>query len=212
MKFLMDERLKHQLTGLIVIVSAAVIFIPAMMKHSNRHFEDSMGISFKLPSKPVPPKVSIPNQNTMFQSVKASSVDMPIAIAEPPHPSTIAKAISLSQPPVSEIAKIKPAIPQSPPKVALVAINKNTVSSVVSKINYGIQLASFSQQRNAEYLVERLRKQGFVASYKTLNGKQGLLYRVIAGHLDKKNDALNLQKKLATNMQLNGYVVKTGVS
>lgn len=212
MKFLMDERLKHQLTGLIVIVSAAVIFLPAMMKHSNRHFEESMGISFKLPSKPVPPKISIPNQNAMFQSVKASPVEMPIAIAEPPHVSVIAKAIPLSQPPVSEVAKIKPVIPQSSPKVVTVAVKQNSVSPVVNKINYGIQLATFSQQRNADYLVERLRKQGFIASYKTLKSKQGPLYRVIAGRLDKKNDALDLQKKLATNMQLNGYVVKTGVS
>lgn len=212
MKFLMDERLKHQLTGLIVILSAAIIFLPAMMKHSNRHFEDSMGISFKLPIKPVQPKVSIPNQNAMFQSVKALHIDMPIAAAEPSHPSIIAKAVPLSKPPASEMAKIKPIIPQSLPKVALVAVKKPAVASTANQINYGIQLATFSQQRNAEYLVERLRKQGVVATYKTLNGQQGQLYQVIAGHLDKKNDALNLQKKLAMNMQLNGYIVKTGVS
>ena len=80
------------------------------------------------------------------------------------------------------------------------------------KQGYGVQLASFTQQRNAEYLVARLRKQGFVASYNKFSGKQGQFYQVVVGLVNQKNDAIDLQKKLATNMQLNGFIIKTGVS
>ena len=37
MKFVMDERLKHRLTGVVVILAIAAIFVPAVMKKSNQH-------------------------------------------------------------------------------------------------------------------------------------------------------------------------------
>ena len=36
MKLMMDERVKHRLTGVVVLVSIAVIFVPAMIKKSNK--------------------------------------------------------------------------------------------------------------------------------------------------------------------------------
>ena len=37
MKFVMNEQLKHRLTGLVVLLSLGVIFVPAMIKKSTRH-------------------------------------------------------------------------------------------------------------------------------------------------------------------------------
>ena len=36
MKFVMDERIKHRLTGLVVILSIAAIFLPEQVKKSNQ--------------------------------------------------------------------------------------------------------------------------------------------------------------------------------
>ena len=74
---------------------------------------------------------------------------------------------------------------------------------------YVVQLASFIQQKNAELLVARLRSQGYQADYK----KYGDLYKVVVGgQLTQRNDAQMLQKKLAKNMQLSGFIIKNQVS
>lgn len=210
MKFVMDERVKHRLTGVVVILSVAVVFLPAMMKKSNQHFDENVSISLKLPSKPIPPHVTIPKQTVMFKSVKVAHVDIP-TVTDKPYPSVIAKAEPLSKRPASQLAKItlpaKPVITTAAlPAKIIAGMPKST------KEGYGVQLASFAQQRNAEYLVARLRKEGFVATYTKFKGQKGNLYQVIVGSVNQKNDALVLQKKLVNNLQLNGFIVKTGVS
>jgi DedD protein len=227
MKFVMNERIKHRLTGLVVIISIAVIFLPAMMKKSNQRFEENMHVSLKLPAKPVPPKVAIPNQQTMFKSVKVAHVDVP-KVTKEAHPSQIAKAepLSIKATRATELAKIsqetkpvevvKPvSIAKSAEPVKPTSAHVNAASKVAFKNNragkketYAIQLASFSQQSNAESLVSRLRSKGYVASYNKSSGKQGEFYKVLVRQLNQREAALSLQKKLAENMQLNGFIIK----
>ena len=211
MKFVMDERLKHRLTGVVVILSVAVIFLPAMMKKSNQHFEENNSVSLKLPVKPTPPIVAIPSKKVMFDSANVVKADVALNL-DNTHPVIVAKAEPISKPvapPVLTKAEPPVKLPvktvTSPKKVAAIA-------PAVIKGAYGIQLASFSQERNALYLVKRLRKEGYTASYNKLDTKQGSVYKVIVGQLNQKVEAVNLQKKLAMNMQLNGFVIKTGVS
>ena len=204
MKLMMNERVKHRLTGLVVILSIALIFIPAMMKKSNGHFEGSVSASLKMPVKPLPPKVIIPKQTAMLKSVKVAHVEIP-AVADEPLPSVIAKAESLSQNPGSALVKVEK------PLKSVIATAMIPEKADVKK-GYGIQLASFTKERNAEYLVARLRKQGYEASYNIFKGQKGQFYQVVVGMGSKKNDAINLQKKIANNMQLNGFIIQTGVS
>ena len=230
MKFVMNEHIKHRLTGLVVIISIAIIFLPAMMKKSNQRFEENMHVSLKLPAKPVPPKVAIPNQQTLFKTVKVAHVDVP-KIAQEDHPAQIAKAESLSTKvtratelakaelakpievikPVT-IAKVAPVVVKAPIRPSAMKVGpaaapvKNTVA--LKKETYAIQLASFSQQSNAESLVSRLRSKGYVASFNKANGKQGEFFKDVVGQLNQREDALILQKKLADNMQLKGFIVK----
>ena len=222
MKFVMDERVKHRLTGVVVILSIAVIFLPAMMKKSNQHFEENISMSLKLPNKPMPPIVSIPKQSEMFKSVKVAHVDIQ-AVVDEPYKSVIAKAEPLSVSPAPKLAKaalpVKTVIAAAAtPAKPVLAVKKALPAKIVTamskniKEGYGVQLASFTQQRNALYLVARLRKQGFTANYNKINGKQGQYYQVVVGLVNQRNDAVNLQKKIASNMQLNGFVIKTGVS
>jgi len=213
MKFMMDERVKHRLTGVVVILSIAVVFLPAMMKKSNLHFEENIGISMKLPSKPMPPNVSIPKQNVMLKTLKVAHVDIQ-NVPEGPYKSVIAKAEPLSTPPAPVLVKaVLPVKPVKPaPTLAANIVSKTNKSLNNLKEGYGVQLASFGQQRNADYLVARLRKQGFDASYNKINGKKGMFYQVVVGLVNQKNDAVDLQKKIANNMQINGFIIKTGVS
>ena len=216
MKLMMNERIKHRLTGIVVIVSMAIVFLPAMMKKSNHHFEDSMAISLKLPAKPMQPKVVIPKQTVMLKSVKVAHVEIPKMEIEP-RPSIIAKAESLSQRPKSVLVKVE--MPLKSVITAAVIPSKapaseKTVATAVAAIKkgYGVQLASFVQEENAKALVARLHKQGYEATYTLFKTKKGSFYQVVAGMSSKRDDVLTLQKKIATNLQLKGYIIQTEVS
>lgn len=219
MKFMMDERVKHRLTGLVVVVSIAVIFLPVMMKKSNQHFEENVSVSLKLPTKPTPPKVAMPTKSVMFESVKVAHVDLSTGV-NAPQQLVIAKAEPISMP-SSELAKREPALKSVitaavlPKKVTVVApalAPKKEVAAVISaQGKYAVQLASFSQQSNAQSLVNRLRKEGYVATYNKSGSKNGQVFKVVVGQVNQKLEAASLQKKLASNMQLNGFVIQTGL-
>lgn len=216
MKFVMDERVKHRLTGVVVILAIVIVFLPALLKKSNQHFEDNISLSIKLPAKPLLPVVSMPNKNQMFQSVKVAHVDLP-AVAHDEAVSSMVKAEPIS------IKSTLPAVPsmQKDVRVAKVEAEPTLTSVVIAspkvrpkpmalkKGTYGVQLASFSQQSNAALLVAKLRQKGYVATYNKYNGKRGEFYKVVVGQL-QRDEAQALQKRLAANMQLNGFIVRQG--
>jgi len=217
MKFVIEERVKHRLMGLVVILSIAAIFVPALMKKSNQHFEENVRLSVKLPEKPALPKIAVANEKALFQTIKVARVDKP-TLVEMPQVTQLAKAEPISR--KSAIpAVVTPSTVQdfaktmnTPNKVQIIAKTVVKPAVAIKKELYAVQLASFSQQSNAESLVTRLRSHGFTASYNKILGKQGEYYKVIVGQLNQKNEAIDLQKKLAVSMQLQGFIIKTGAS
>lgn len=235
MKFILDERIKHRLTGMVVILSIAAIFIPTVVKKSNHHFEENIHLTVNLPPKPPLPNVTIVNDKAMFQSVKVAQVSIPPMI-EKAHIVRIAKieplTIRSSLPAVPVVSK-KPIVVQAKntiikadaklktkviaavvPTKKYLPTNKNMAKPLFAakKPVYSVQLASFAQQKNAQLLVNRLRNKGYIANYNKFSTKQGEFYKVVVGQLNQKDAAKNLQKQLALNMQLHGFIVKTGVS
>ena len=204
MKWQMEDKIKHRIIGLTVVISTLVIVSPVLFKESNRHFEDSMAVSFKLPKKPVIPHVSIVNKDKLFKQVKVAKITIP-ATAEL-YTATAHKAISLSQQ-AQQVNKERnptsPILAQS--KAILSQLNPNPTF-------YTIQLATFSNQANAAFLVETLRSKGFKATVQKVDEKQGYLYHVNVGQLNRRDKAVDLQRDLVNNTQLNGIIIKTKVS
>jgi DedD protein len=242
MKLVLDERVKHRLIGLAVILSIAAIFAPAIIKKSNQRFDESVSVSVQLPPKPVPPKVAMPDERAMFGTVKVAHVEIP-AMPSQQTVVKIAKAESLSlmnevRAPVIAQAKIAapslpkqkittiPVVPKivakkvvkniSTPSVRVVAQdNKNRVPATVKaslKGFYAVQLATFAHQHNAGLLVSKLREKGYKATYNKITTRNGTVYKVIVGHTNQKEQARVLQKQLASAMQLKGFIIETGVS
>lgn len=227
MRIELSEQVKYRLTGLVVVLSIAAIFLPAMMKKQSHHHIENMNLSVTLPPKPTPPQVAIANEKALFQSVKVAHADLPKLVTTPP----------VSQLAVAEPLSIKSVVPVAPhltskapvlakaslvvtPAAKAVAYKKTAKAVAPSKIAkaiipnqevYVVQLGSFVQQNNAKILVDRLRSKGYVASYNKFSGKQGEFYQVIVGQLHQKEEAQNLKKKLAESMQLNGFIIKRGV-
>lgn len=97
MKLVMDERLKHRLVGLAVVISFGAIFAPAIMKQSSQRFDDKKNISIKLPSRPNAPKVLTKNEPALFKRMTVAHVTLPAVREELKPISTLARAEPLGQ-------------------------------------------------------------------------------------------------------------------
>ncbi|MCW8410377.1 SPOR domain-containing protein [Legionella sp. PATHC035] len=263
MKLVIDEKLKHRLVGVAVVLSLGAIFLPAMMKKSSQRLENNFSVNVQLPPKPTTPNVVMTNEKEMFKTIKVAKIETPdlgqkgsdlgkedfiqsIQVADNAAVQAavpVAKAASLpkvaSTPKVDAIAKpielalnnaannvVKKQVKAMPTKpvrpVARVEVKRNNKPNVAkantktTRLNkkdiYAVQLASFSQLNNAQALVNKLRSKGYKANYIKSNGRQGAIYKVYAGHSPVKSDVMKLKNQLASAMQLNGFVVNTGVS
>ncbi|MGQ3891131.1 SPOR domain-containing protein [Legionella sp. CNM-4043-24] len=152
MKLVMDERLKHRLVGLAVVISLGAIFAPAILKQSNQRFDDKRALSVKLPSRPEAPKVVSKNEAALFKRMTVAHVELPSVKDEPKPTTSLARAEPLSQmddelkPMLAETVK-EPAVvslsvaekkeePVLEPKRAVIApviVKKAAVVSAVAK-------------------------------------------------------------------------------
>ncbi|CAM4443790.1 MAG: Cell division protein DedD [Legionella sp.] len=272
MKLVMDEKLKHRIVGVSVILSLGAIFLPAMMKKSSQHLESNLSVNVQLPPKPIAPNVAVTDEEQMFKTIKIAKVNiksaasqkadkedfiaaapvheepsMPVATVEPmPAAVAIEKPIELAlsnavQATAHKEVKVvqakveqpivKPAPVVKPVQVAAQQVIKRKVNVVKPKMPakpvvaqvvakkpavkrdiYAVQLASFSKLANAETLVHKLQGKGYKASYVRIAGRNGAIYKVYVGHSPIRDNVVKLKTQLASAMQLNGFVVNTGVS
>lgn len=70
-----------------------------------------------------------------------------------------------------------------------------------------VQVASFSEQSNADALQEQLEKKGYTAFVATAEVNGRTWYRVRVGPEEERNNADKLQKKIARTENLNGTVM-----
>ena len=236
MKLVIDERVKHRLIGLAVILSIGAIFAPAMMKKSNQRFDNNVNVSVELPPKPAQPDVAMTEKEALFEEVKVAHVEIPDVSEELPV-STVAKAEFLSEinEPVVEpsmIAKIQETpgfkrmdkapvvaankphtapkkIAKAKPYIKPKAISKGKQSMPITKEVYAVQLATFAKQYNADSLVSQLRAKGYTATYNKFTTNDGVVYKVIVGKIKERKRAQFLQKQLVNAVQIRGFIVTT---
>ncbi|MDF1678603.1 MAG: SPOR domain-containing protein [Legionellaceae bacterium] len=238
MNFAIDERTKHRITGLVVIMAVAIIFVPAMLKKSNQRLEENIHLSVQLPPKPIAPKVAVTEAETVFETVKVEKMPLSVSV-EPTPASQIARIENLTpKPNANPIADVainpidtptKKVARKAPKADKTSASNAKPASPVFVKAEkpalfhpkpvlaqpteaYAVQLAAFSVEQNAEKLVARLRDQGYKAQYQTVASDTGLSYKVTVGQLDDRTDARLLKQKLNKSTQLEGFIVKRDVS
>lgn len=239
MAFTINERLKHRLVGIIVIISIGTIFIPALMKTSSSKIEQTTSIAIQLPPKPALPDVTMKNKEELFKTVKVAHVTIP-TVSEPLTLKQVAKAESLTQMneatrlPVSKSVIAQAKLPRtknvsslkvSPVKETLkltatkeaakkIIPQKNIIakSKPFNSTNYAVQLATFSIQNNAITLVNKLKSKGYKATVNKSIVKNNVMYKVLVGNASEKQQALLLKQQLAATMQLTGFIVSTGIS
>jgi DedD protein len=244
MKLVLDEKLKHRLIGLAVVISLAAIFAPAVMRKSSQRLEHNFSANVQLPPKPTAPNVVVTEEKDVFKTIKVARVDIP-TVSHESHLPELAKAQSIKaerSAVASQITSIEPQLKplqlaledsnskSTPiPKTVTVPVKhvvahsvglkhkeitktQKTNKSATTKDVYSVQLASFSRLSNAQSLVNRLKAKGYKANLIKIASRSGVVYKVSAGQLPHKEEALRLKTQLASAMQLNGFVVNTGVS
>lgn len=201
MSLQLSEQAKYRLTGGLVFMLLIVIGLPSLMKKSNQRFEENLSLHLKVPPKPQAPRLKIPTAEQVFNKVKEVDSDTP---------KIVERDIQV------KLVKAEPLAPQAPkitvpPPVVVAHVKENIqLKKTLDKSAYALQLASFTKPNNAEFLVKRLEKMGYAASFDEVDGKNGKFYKVIVGNIGGRDEALAIQKKLASNMQLHGFLIKQG--
>lgn len=201
MSFEIPEQAKYRLTGGIVLIAVAIFVVPGLMKKSNQRFEENMSLQVQVPPKPKAPRLNIPTAQQVFKKLKPAEAQAP-QVAQRDVSLNLSKAQHLTY------ASYIPHIPAE--QKIVVKKEVLVVKADLESKHYGVQLASFSHPENANYLIKRLKKQGYAAQYFELPGKNGTLYQVIVGKLSDKQQAIALLKQLSQNLQLQGMVVSKG--
>ena len=197
--------------------------------------EKEMFKTIKVAKVKIPPvsdqKGSDLGKENFIQSVQVvDDTATPVAKTKPvPNDEAVAKPIELAlinaaknvikkREHVAAEKSVKPAVKvqaqtMKKPKVTVSVPTKANGSYPVNKKGiYAVQLASFSKLSNAQALVSKLHSKGYKANYVKTSTKRGVIYKVYAGHSPVKSDVIKLRTQLASTVQLNGFVVNTGVS
>lgn len=240
MQWFQDEKNKHRLIGVAVLLSMVLVILPAMVKKSSLQLDKKMNLAIHVPSKPTFPTVVAVKPKMLFKTLKVAHVVVPdvvinkkvtqIAHAQSLSGQTMATRTVVQKIPVlghispqpykiltgipvrltkAESVNLKKVIasPKENRSIKSVSAPKNAVSILQPKSDkFSVQVASFTQQNNAESLVGMLNKKGFKASY----DKKAGLYRVLVGQVMPLGQAKNLQKQLTSTTQLTGFLVKVG--
>jgi DedD protein len=210
----MDQKLKQRLTGAIVLVALAVIFVPIILEGPDDEW--------------APRSHSIPEQPQM--DYRASmELELPEAATTGGEESTdtpINEALSLredrlpaTEPEADEVKSATVAVePSTPvaiqPKPARVVAPASPPPQKAEKVSgpafkgWFVQVGSFGQEINANGLRERLKSAGYNARLQQVAIGKGYAYRVLVGPSTSRAAAEKLAAGLKSGQQLSGMVIE----
>lgn len=199
----MDEKLKQRLVGAAVIVALAAIFIPMILEGP----DDGMGpVGSNLPPAPEykvkdrveplvlppPPEAEsepAPEPATVPDAPEAATAETETVVEPEPAPPVEPEPAPQA---VAEPAPAEPEAPAAPPQAS----------------GWVVQVASFSQQANAERLRDRLTDKGYEAFVEQASTGSGATWRVRVGPLPERPAAEKLQAEIAKAFDLKGLVAE----
>jgi len=207
----MDQKLKQRLTGAIVLVALAVIFVPIILEGPDDDW--------------TPRSHSIPEQPQMdYRADMELELPEPTPAEEPPSGSVITDALSLQEaepaaaqppqveqpsPPAAEKAPVPVAAPPKPAKVAPAPVPPKAEKVAEPTIKgWFVQVGSFGQEMNASGLRERLKSAGYDARLHKVAIGKGYAYRVLVGPSSTRAGAEKTAARLKSGQQLDGMVVE----
>tara|TARA_R110001599_G_scaffold23245_13_gene85555 strand:- start:4182 stop:4781 length:600 start_codon:yes stop_codon:yes gene_type:complete len=190
----MDEGLKQRIIGAVVLVIAAVVFLPMLLSGQDETVEVVVDV----------PEAPVLNQQPI---APAEPVVLPATPQVPNIPTPQSAAEQRAQEQVEAEAAKAPE-PEANPEVVEVTPEPAPVEEAPKATgDWVIQLGSFSSNSNAEGLSETLRSQGYNSyTYSvTIQGKP--ITRVYVGPLASRDAANRVRDELASKRGSKGLVV-----
>jgi len=187
-----EGRLKQRLTGAIVLVALAVIFIP-MLLSGGRDMEMPVFGS------------NVPERSTEITSIKHIDIEeMQKSKSDPVNPKRIPITDDLPEPVVvKEKKSIVEAITNLSNKE-----KKPEKKPEKSQTVWAVQVGSFNKRSNALGLKEKLQKKKFHAFVERIMKDNKAIYRVRVGPEITREKAKAMKLKLEKEFKINGLVVK----
>lgn len=218
------NQLKHRLIGALVLVSLAAILIPLFLPDN----EKEQGPASLAAIPPVP---SVPDQGAVAQAFpapgdadgsapdeSAPAMDVTsdtVVDSATPTPSPAEPKPSITSIPASESSEPVEPKPAKPKAVAPKTVESKPVakahpsaSPATAPTAWVVQLGSFSSEKNALALRDRLRAKGYAAFVERITEGEGMAIRVRIGPELLRSNAEALQQKLEQDMKLKGIVMR----
>jgi DedD protein len=207
----MDQKLKQRLTGAIVLVALAVIFVPIILEGPD---DDWTPRSHSIPEQPqmdyrasmeleLPgpePAEELPSGGVITETLDLQEA-APVANQSPQDQQQPASAPE--KPPVTVATPPKPAKPAPapvPPKAKKVA--EPPIKG------WFVQVGSFGQEMNASGLRDRLKSAGYDTRLQKVSIGKGFAYRVLVGPSSSRAGAEKTAARLKSGQQLAGMVIE----
>jgi len=204
----MDVLLKQRLVGAIVLVALGVIFVPMILEGPNRTLVPEMA-ALPEPEEPVAsaPLESFPVPGAIPAEPDVSVVQADSApLDEPEQPVAAVPADAGSKPAGKTVTEPEPLEPVPEP-VAAAPEKENKPARPALLGSWVVQMGSFSTERNALRLRDKLRKSGYVTQVEkaVVNGKSR--FRVRVGPFLERSDAEQNRQKMQERLNLKGRVL-----
>ncbi len=206
-----DVNIKQRLIGAIVLVSLGVIIIPLLLNSGSdsQHALYSQQAIYGSNIPPLPAELN-----------KKLPEIAPIKNVPPPE--------AVESIPVERVPTVKKPIKQVTQENLKVVTHKVTVSRTVKQANvvpaeqfksaskpksktisqaYTLQIASFSNSKNAFTLRDKLRKESFKAYIESVKTSKGKIYRLRVGPYLKYEQIVSIQKKIEKQFQLKKTII-----
>jgi DedD protein len=185
---------KERLTGALILVAALVIIVPEML--SGPEPESASASALAQPADTQPPlrtySMTLDGSADPHEAVQSALAPQPSPVessaVEPALPPAAEPPVASAEPPVPAVTEPAPAA-QEPPKPA--------TSAPSPAGRWWTQLGSFSSRDNADRLASQLRAAGFAIDVTQVKAGGKELYRVRAGPVRDRGEALTLQSRLA---------------
>jgi len=205
----MEQGLKERLVGAAVIVILAVIFIPMLLDDTED--QEVVITETNIPPKPenmpLPPSVDeriIPADSNF--SSRIIPVQEEPAVEEVKEP--VVQKTEEAVPPAEKKETTSPKPAQTAGQKSAAAAGKNDEPATnVGVSAWVVQLGSFSSEKNAQELNQKLKKAGFRSFVEPLKQNNTTSYRVRVGPELRRSDAQIIKEKLKSTMQIEGIIV-----
>lgn len=195
----MEGPVKERLTGAVILLAALVVIVSEMLS----------GPGSKPAASTVPPAQSAeagaPLRTYSMDLRESAPTDATAQATLAPQPA-VAPATEAAPAPVPETAPVQPEA-EAPPPVPVAAANPpaaqqkpdSAPKATAPSGSWWTQLGSFSSRDNAERLAQKLRTAGFTIDVTKVGASGKELYRVRAGPVQGRAEAVALQSRLAAD-------------